>query len=257
MAWKALVTPNLNVSEAAGNCLIFTRKVFGAPAGIPSARESWDATQYKHRDFNFPNVAVPVYFDHVGTYGNPPVRKNWGHVVAYIPGRGYFSSPNRGAGGVWYQSIGEVEKAFNANYLGWTEDINGKRVAINEGGDMPITKEQEQVVAILATGSLPGKDYNYPFVGTNNLDGMLNFWRAQPDELAKLADLRLSWLNAAGEKVSVKAPIDGNNINQVLANIGNLYKLIDEKDKIIDSMNKNPAGFVEVGNNTGLYQKEK
>lgn len=50
-----------------------------------------------------------------------------------------------------------------------------------KGGPMAtITKEQEQVMSILATGSVPGKAYGYPWVGKEttqaNIDGLLNFW---------------------------------------------------------------------------------
>lgn len=55
----------------------------------------------------------------------------------------------------------------------------------NEGGDMPITKEQEMVCAQLATGYNPGKDYSYPFVGTTDVSGMLTFWYGQANKMTK------------------------------------------------------------------------
>lgn len=39
-----------------------------------------------------------------------------------------------------------------------------------------ITKDQENVQSLLATGYYPGKDYNYRFVGTTDFDGLVNFW---------------------------------------------------------------------------------
>lgn len=39
-----------------------------------------------------------------------------------------------------------------------------------------ITKENENAHSVLATGSYPGKDYDYRFVGTNNIDGQASFW---------------------------------------------------------------------------------
>lgn len=51
--------------------------------------------------------------------------------------------------------------------------------------DMPITKEQEMVCAQLSTGSLPGKDYNYPYVGTTDVWGMLTFWYGQANKMTK------------------------------------------------------------------------
>lgn len=184
--WKQLVQPDLSVKEAAGNCLIFSRKVFGAPAGIPSAREGWDFTKFKHADRNLPNVSVPVWFDHIGTYGKPPERKNWGHVAVYIPGRGVLSSPTSGFGQRWFTSIEQLEKVMPAKYIGWSEDINGKRVVINQGGeDMPITKEMEMTCSLMATGAYPGRDYNYKFTGTTDYNGMLTFWATQISRITK------------------------------------------------------------------------
>lgn len=53
-----------------------------------------------------------------------------------------------------------------------------------KGGTMDkITKDEENVCAIMATGSYPGKDYNYQFTGLPltqaNLDKMLQFWQSQ------------------------------------------------------------------------------
>jgi hypothetical protein len=51
---------------------------------------------------------------------------------------------------------------------------------ISEGGEMPITKDQENVLSVLATGGYPGKGYDYRFTGKvanqENLDAMVNFW---------------------------------------------------------------------------------
>lgn len=59
------------------------------------------------------------------------------------------------------------------------------------GGAMPITREQEQVLALMATGSVPGKDYNYRFTGLENtqanIDKLLQFWQAQANGAGGLA----------------------------------------------------------------------
>lgn len=53
----------------------------------------------------------------------------------------------------------------------------------NQGGEMPITKEQEQVLSILATGSRPGSAYDYRFTGKvadqTTVDQFVNFWNEQ------------------------------------------------------------------------------
>jgi hypothetical protein len=133
---KQLVTPNPDTVDGAGWCLRFTQSVWGAPARYDSAWEAWNATEYKHgTDQALPDVAVILWFSHYGTYGEPPTYGNWGHVVTYFPSRGFLSSPGKGYGQEWFDSPGGVETKFNAKYVGWSEDINGLRVA-EIGDDM-------------------------------------------------------------------------------------------------------------------------
>jgi len=128
---RQLVTPNPSVTDGAGWCLRFTQTVWGAPARYESAWEAWEATQYKHGTTeNIPNdIAVIVWFSHYGDYDHDGKRENWGHVVTWFPGRGYLSSPGEGVGQEWLDTIQGVEQRFNSNYVGWSEDINGLRVA--------------------------------------------------------------------------------------------------------------------------------
>lgn len=125
-----LVDPDASVNDYAGFCLRFAQSVYSAPAQYRSAWEAWNATEYKHETSeSIPYVSVPVWFSHFGTYGNPPSYENWGHVVAYIPGEGYLSSPGAGYGSKMLDSIEAVESYFNAKYVGWSEDLNGLRIA--------------------------------------------------------------------------------------------------------------------------------
>lgn len=127
-----LIQPDTTVTDGPGWCLRFTQKVWGAPAKYNSAWDAWLATQFKHNvNESIPNnLSVIVWFSHYGTYGSPPTYDNWGHVVSFITGRGYLSSPggNVTSGQRWFGTIGEVERFFNAKYVGWSEDINGLRV---------------------------------------------------------------------------------------------------------------------------------
>jgi hypothetical protein len=140
-----LVTPNTSVTDGTGWCLRFTQKVWGAPARYNSAWDAWEATQLKHStDENIPtDVGVVVWFSHYGTYGDPAYYANWGHVVSWIPGRGYLSSPTSGVGQKWLGSIEEVERAYNSKYVGWSEDINGLRVAKIDENPKPKTRKEE------------------------------------------------------------------------------------------------------------------
>ena len=123
-----LVTPNPDVNDQAGFCLRFTQSVWGAPVRYATAWESWLNTQYKHPTSEpVPSdVSSIIWFDHWGTYGGQ--YGQYGHVVSFIVGRGYLSSPLSGYGQKWFDTIEEIERAFNATYVGWSEDINGLRV---------------------------------------------------------------------------------------------------------------------------------
>lgn len=133
---KQLVSPNLGQQSEAGWCLFFARSAFGAPAVENSAWEGWLNTDFKHTDA-LPNVSVPVWFQHYGSYGNPPVYKNWGHVAIYVPGRGFLSSPITfiGPGQQWFDSIdalvnemNRIVQGSNTKYVGWSEDISNVKV---------------------------------------------------------------------------------------------------------------------------------
>jgi hypothetical protein len=133
--WEQLVNPNLSATSPAGWCLAFAQKVYGAPVMYRSAWEAWENTQDKRYDA-LPNVSVPVWFSHFGTYQGE--YANWGHVVAYVPGRGFLSSPASGVGQQWVATIEQVERIFNSKYVGWSTDINTLQVAqyVQEDEDM-------------------------------------------------------------------------------------------------------------------------
>lgn len=125
-----LVQPNLSVTDSAGSCLRFTQSVWDAPIKYDSAWQAWQATTFKHYDRMMPKDSVVVWFEHWGSYGKPPRRDNWGHVVSWIQSeKKFLSSPSRGVGQQWLATIEEVERVFNSKYVGWSEDINGLRVA--------------------------------------------------------------------------------------------------------------------------------
>jgi hypothetical protein len=134
--YRQLVNIDLQVIVPAGSCLVLAQDVFSAPVAHPSATAAYNATTDRHTG-PLPNVAIPVWFSHFGTYGNPPTYGDWGHVVAWIPHRGFLSSPTAGEGNRWWLSIDAIEKAYNCKYLAWTTDINGLSVAA------PLQNKQE------------------------------------------------------------------------------------------------------------------
>lgn len=139
--WFQRVAPNLGTRDYAGACLRFTQSVFGAPVRHRSAWHAWLNAPRRHFNRNFPkNVAVILWFEHYGRYNDglgqygpnksDPYWGNWGHVVTWVPGRGYLSSPARNpADGrktrQWFSTVEAVERTFGATYVGWSEGING------------------------------------------------------------------------------------------------------------------------------------
>lgn len=144
MNWEQLRQPSLSIKGTMGLCLVYAREVFGVKNVYQTAWLAWTATQYKHRDRNFPPVAVPCWFSwygHVGgSYGN------WGHVVVAVPGKGFYSSPiHSGKTNEIFSSIEAVEKALGAKFQGWSEDINNVRVVALK--EEPMATRQEIIYA--------------------------------------------------------------------------------------------------------------
>lgn len=127
MGYVQVVSPNLSQETGAGWCLKFTQDSFRAPRMYASATDAANATKLRNSSRSMPNVAVPVWFDHWGTYQGR--YANWGHVVDWVPGRGFLSSPASGFGQLWLSSIEAVERTFNAKYRFWSLDINTLQVA--------------------------------------------------------------------------------------------------------------------------------
>lgn len=131
MANVQLVSPNIHAEDATGMCLRFTQRVYWDrnPYFYASAWEAWVNAKHKRYGALPEDVAVPVYFEHWGTYGSPPQYANWGHIAVRFPGGGVLSSPAYGYGQQWFPSIAAVEQAFNARYVGWAYDVGGLMVA--------------------------------------------------------------------------------------------------------------------------------
>lgn len=122
-----VVRPRLDLKVAPGWCLKFVQDSFGAPVMHATATIAANATRYRNTSRVMPNVAVPVWFWHYGTYGG--VSGEYGHVVIWVPGRGFLSSPVSGFGSLWLSSIEAVERTFLAKYRFWSQDVNTLRIA--------------------------------------------------------------------------------------------------------------------------------
>jgi len=144
MAWSQLSGPYWDAVDNAGFCLSFTQRAFvgngnRTPVLHYCARDAWDASPTKHWDRNMPNdVAVPVWWSWTGSINGE--YRDWGHAAVYYNGR-IFTSPGRGHGSEWFDSIEALERAWNIGlqFLGWTEDIGGLSVISSDGGYVPST----------------------------------------------------------------------------------------------------------------------
>lgn len=150
---QQVVKPDLTVRVPAGNCHQLVRTAFGASNREDSAWEAWERAEGKHTGALPKDVAVPVFFSHWGTYGIPPTYDNWGHVVIWVPGKGFLSSPGSGFGSKWFTTIHEIETYFRAKYVGWAETINGVRV-VKETPDTitPFIEGEDMFVIKLKNG---------------------------------------------------------------------------------------------------------
>lgn len=140
MSYRQLKQPDLSVKGISGFCLNYARRVFGVGAKYPNAWKAWENTKYKHKDRKLPNVSVPVWF----SYKRGGV--NLGHVAVNVPGRGLYTSPIGGKS--FYRSLADFEHAVsNCKYVGWSEDINGVRVAAPVAKPKPPVKKSNEQIA--------------------------------------------------------------------------------------------------------------
>lgn len=125
MSWVQLQQPKLDTCEMPGYCLGFVTKVyFGNQGGYGCATDAWNASGTQNGSRDLPDASVPVWFSWFGNIDG--TYKDWGHVVAYVPGRGFLSSPGKwsdGWGQQWFGSIEEIERWFGCRYVGWTQDV--------------------------------------------------------------------------------------------------------------------------------------
>lgn len=130
---RQLVKPYLKQEARAGDCLFFTFHAFGGKNGQGNqfARQAWNNQRGRHVGKMPPKgLSVPVWFDHFGTYGNPPTYKNWGHAAVSLPDGRVLSSPaTAGAfGQTVFASIDALCAALNCTYLGWSEWMDGTQI---------------------------------------------------------------------------------------------------------------------------------
>lgn len=119
-----LITPNPEIACEPGMCLEYVRETFELPARYPSATASWEASEHKHTDKEFPdNVWVPVWY----SLGDEPN----GHVALRQPdGTVWSASHPTDTTPIQHESMQDIESYYGGRlkYLGWTEDLSGEMV---------------------------------------------------------------------------------------------------------------------------------
>jgi len=136
MSWKVLRSVDTTVVGRAGWCLVYARSMFRVGAKYPSAQTAYVATKHKHpASEKLPTVPVPVWFSW-GVFG---------HVAVWVPNKGVYSSPISGTGRLIAKSPQDLvaiykRYRFGLTYKGWSEDINGVRVAQYIAPPKPVVK---------------------------------------------------------------------------------------------------------------------
>ena len=163
MAYKQLRSPDLGTTDFSGWCLRLVLHAYGFNTGAEFARQEWDRNPTKHSDPLPSDVAVPVFYSWYGTIDG--VTRDWGDVAIYVPGRGVFGTPQRGAGNSnrWDSSV-EARRAWlggGAQYLGWTEQLNSTALiqltsAQSAGGSQVFNSDEEIQEAYLLLRGDPG-----------------------------------------------------------------------------------------------------
>lgn len=195
------IEPDLTVKGNPGYCLKLVGDVFHTKdRPFASATEAWNGAKYKHPASEpLPeDRPVVVFYSWNGKPTPQDAYGNWGDVAINIPNKGVFGSPKASDGyGSRFDHSVEERRAWlggGAQYLGWTEDINGIRIS-EPGGTMPDFKElavrrQEilQGIAKIVIPDLKGEvDGNsYPQVVAN-----IKQLYKQNDDVTKIAEDRL------------------------------------------------------------------
>lgn len=153
MAYNQLRTPNLGILDIPGWCLRLVLRSFDFSSGAEFARQEWDRNTTKRTDALPTDVAVPVFYSWVGTIDG--IKRDWGDVAIHVPGRGVFGTPMRPSGksNRWDPSVEARRIAIggNAQYLGWTESLNGIKLIEKAQEEEMITKDDVGLLRIAHT----------------------------------------------------------------------------------------------------------
>lgn len=118
----------------------------------------------------------------------------YGHIGVLLSGNRLFQE-NANTGGATKRVLSDGTVVYSSSIVTVYPSLGGvapkyyRLKSYREGDMAKFTKEQETVAAIMATGSAPGANYNYPFtveeIGQDTLDQFLQTWQGRMSTITK------------------------------------------------------------------------
>lgn len=120
---------------AAGYCLQFVRQCFDIGSYYASAIDAWNGSGTQHPGDRNPPPAVPLFFRTPSQYDHVVFCCSPGEIVTTF---------NEDIKAYYGDAISGIERDFDGQYLGWTEDLNG--VTVWSGSAPPPEPEPVPIV---------------------------------------------------------------------------------------------------------------
>lgn len=169
MANKQLIAPNLSTTDLPGWCLRFVGNAYNIKnRPHDRARKAWAAAVHKHSPSEPLPTDVPVII-HYNWWGTIDGEyDNWGDIAISIPGKGIFGTPKSGSGkGNRFDGSVEARRSWlggknpngtarPAEYIGWSEDVNGVRVSEIVKSNEPAPQPGSQTYTVQRGDTLSG-----------------------------------------------------------------------------------------------------
>lgn len=105
-----------------GLCQKYVRDGWNVGALFGSAIAQWNGAKYRHASLSTARSGAPVFLSHT--------KSRYGHVASlrWVNGVAYIETTNTALGRTALQPLSLWTANYGYRLLGWTEDINGKRV---------------------------------------------------------------------------------------------------------------------------------
>lgn len=179
MAYEELRQPNLSVTGHAGYCLSVQQDVWGTPHLYATAKDAYDAAQFKHPG-ELPPEGIHALCYWTYTEGGIPY---W-HVATRTPDGRVFSSPfNVSYGNEWFSSIdamtARIRRIYPAcQYVAWVEDLSNVRLVKEDDMNTDAIKDDDIDILRILHSELGGWDFNATHSGANDAT-FLAAWSGQ------------------------------------------------------------------------------